>query len=141
MNISEDESSKDTYGELNHRRSVEKLYLLPKPKTSRGLGRSIAVTCLLAMRQSSLRWHDFYLGFCMELGNLNINAGLFNNFPPAEWGKDKGKQRSTEDIFRGGLTRSSGEVSVMGMERRGRVIQSNFNNNSVSKTLFFIINP
>jgi hypothetical protein len=66
----------------------------------------------------------------MELGNLNINAGFFGNLPPAEWGKDKGKRRSTEDMFRGGLTRSSEEVSVMGMERRGQVIQSKFINNS-----------
>ena len=53
---------------------------------------SIAVTCLLAIWQSSLKWHDFYSGFCMELGNLSIDASLFVNLPPAEWGKDKGKQ-------------------------------------------------
>lgn len=67
----------------------------------------------------------------MELGNLNINAGLFNNLPPAEWGKDKGKPRSTEDMFRGGLNRSSKEVSVMEMEQRVQVIQSIFFYNSV----------
>jgi len=41
----------------------------------------------------------------MELGNLNMDVGLFVNLPPAEWGKDKGKLRSTEAVFRGGLTR------------------------------------
>ena len=30
---------------------------------------------------SSLRWHDFYLGFCMELGNLNMDVNLFVNLP------------------------------------------------------------
>ena len=65
----------------------------------------------------------------MELGNLNINASLFVNLPPAEWGKDKGKRRSTEVIFRGGLSRSSKEVSVMEMEQRTQVIQLiSFNN-------------
>ena len=33
--------------------------------------------------------------------------------------KIKGNGRSTDAMFRGGLTRSSEEVSVMGMERRG----------------------
>ena len=79
----------------------------------------MAVTCLLAMRQSSLRWHEFYPGFCMELGNLNMDVSLFVNLPPEEWGKDKGKLRSTDAVFRGGLTRSSDEVSVMETERRG----------------------
>ena len=82
-------------------------------------GKSIAVTCLRAMRQSSLRWHDFYTGFYMELGNLNTDVSHFVNLPPAEWGKDKGKLRSTDAVFRGGLTRSSDEVSVMETERRG----------------------
>ena len=54
----------------------------------------------------------------MELGNLNMNAGLFVNLPPEELGKDKGKHRSTDVVFRGGLIRSSVEVSVMEMERR-----------------------
>ncbi len=67
----------------------------------------------------------------MELGNLNINAGLFINLPPVEWGKDKGKQRSTDDMFRDGLNRSSEEVSVMEMERRVQVIRSIFINNSI----------
>ena len=52
----------------------------------------------------------------MELGNLNMNVGLFKNHPPEELGKGKGKLRSTEVIFRGGLSRSSVEVSVMEME-------------------------
>jgi hypothetical protein len=46
-------------------------------------GKSLAVTCLLAIRQSSLRWHDFYTGFYMELGNLNMDVSLFVNLPPA----------------------------------------------------------
>ena len=50
----------------------------------------MAVTCLLAIRQSSLRWHDFYLGFCMELENLNMDVNLFVNLPPVEWEKTKG---------------------------------------------------
>ena len=39
---------------------------------------------------SSLRWHDFYLGFCMELGNLNMDVNLFVNLPPVGWEKTKG---------------------------------------------------
>jgi len=46
----------------------------------------------MVMRQPSLRWRDFYTGFYMEPGNLNMDAGVFANLPPAEWGKDKGKQ-------------------------------------------------
>lgn len=66
----------------------------------------------------------------MELGNLNMDVNLFDNLPPAEWGKDKGKHRSTDAMFRGGLNRSSEEVSVMEMEPRVQVIQSIFLNNS-----------
>ena len=93
-------------------------------------GKSIAITCLRAMRQSSLRWHDFYSGFYMELGNLNMDVGLFINLPPVEWGKDKGKLRSTDALFRGGLNRSSGEISVMETERRVQVIRPILFNNS-----------
>jgi hypothetical protein len=93
-------------------------------------GKSIAATCLPAIRQSSLRWHDSYTGFCMELGNLHLHACLFTNLPPVEWGIDQGKHSSTDGRCRDGLNRSSVEVSVMEREQRVLVIQSIFFNNS-----------
>jgi hypothetical protein len=66
----------------------------------------------------------------MELGNLNTDVSLFVNLPPAEWGKDKGKLRSTDAVFRGGLNRSSVEISVMETERRVQVIRPILFNNS-----------
>jgi len=56
----------------------------------------------------------------MELGNLNTDVGLFGkSFLLWSGEKTKGNRRSTDAEFRGGLTRSSVEVSVMEMEQRG----------------------
>ena len=32
------------------------------------------VTCLLSVWLASFRWHDLYVGLCMELGNLHIDV-------------------------------------------------------------------
>ena len=56
----------------------------------------IAVTCLLAIRCALLRWQELYSGLYTELGKLIIDASLFINLPPVEWGKDKGKISSRD---------------------------------------------
>lgn len=38
--------------------------------------RIVEDTCLLATRQSSLRWHDSYSGFYPELGKSLLNVKL-----------------------------------------------------------------
>jgi hypothetical protein len=44
------------------------------PKNLGVSGISIAVTCLLAIWQSSLRRHDFYLGLLLEHGKSDIDV-------------------------------------------------------------------
>jgi hypothetical protein len=46
---------------------------------------------------------------------------------------EKGEAESTEAPSRGGATRSSDEVTVMVMERRGRVIQSDLRVNCLNR--------
>lgn len=78
---------------------------------------SLEETCLLAKRYPALRWHDFHTGLYKELGNLFMS--------------DKGeiqvgnphKNQSTNIINRDGVTCSSGETSVMEVERRGYIFQ------------------
>ena len=73
---------------------------------------SLEVTCLLSIRLASFRRHDLYPGLITELGNLPGNAkGNVQREQP------EGKIPMCRN--RGGLTRSSDEVSVIGMERRG----------------------
>ena len=63
-------------------------------------------TCLRSGRQPVYRRHDLWTGFGAERGNLGQDTG----FDRQSW-------------HRGGATRSSDEAPVMGVERRGRVIQ------------------
>jgi len=39
------------------------------------------VTYLLSVRLTVFRWHEFYLGLFMELGNLNIDVSLLLMLP------------------------------------------------------------
>jgi len=68
---------------------------------------SSSETCLRLERQPVYRRHDLCTGFSMERGNL---GRIMGNCPQL-W-------------HRGGATRSSDEASVMDVERRGRIIQS-----------------
>ena len=60
---------KRTFEEASRKR-----YLLSKPRHLAVLGTSITVTCLLVMRQSLLRRHDFYLGLFVERRKPQVNA-------------------------------------------------------------------
>jgi len=73
---------------------------------------SLEVTCLLSIRLASFRRHDLYPGLITELGNLSCNVKGNAQREQPEGGIPMSRNR-------GGLTRSSVEVSVMGMEQRG----------------------
>ncbi len=76
-------------------------------------------TCLFSVWLASFRWHELYPGSVMEFGNLPSNAkeNVQREQPggkiPMCWS-------------RGGLTRSSDEIPVMGVERRGQLISTTF---------------
>ena len=73
---------------------------------------STAGTCLLAVRQASFRRHDLYPGLITEPGNLSCNA-------KGNAQREQPGGRIPMGRNRDGLIRSSDEVSVMEMERRG----------------------
>ena len=73
---------------------------------------STAGTCLLAVRQASFRRHDLYSGLITEPGNLSCNV-------KGNAQREHPEGRIPMSRNRDGLTRSSDEVSVMGMEQRG----------------------
>jgi len=69
-------------------------------------------TCLFSVWLASFRWHELYSGLITELGNLSCNAkGNVQREQPGG--------RIPMSRIRGGLTRSSDEIPVMGVERRG----------------------
>ena len=67
-------------------------------------------------RHPACRWREAQLGSCTERENL---AGDVKGKGASG---DHRKAESTDAQARGGLPRSSDEGSVMGLERRGRVI-------------------
>jgi hypothetical protein len=72
----------------------------------------IAVTCLLAIRQTQLRRHDSYLGFYTELRKSLLDA------------KRKAANANIIDANKdGGWCCSSEETFVMRVERRTSVMQ------------------
>ncbi len=79
--------------------------------------RSMDDTCLRSMRQPVYRWRDLRTGFGTERGNL-------------AWGGKENPQvahttrENTDTHDRGGAARSSDEATVMVVERRGCVMQS-----------------
>ena len=77
---------------------------------------STAGTCLLAVRQASFRRYDLYPGLITEPGNLSCNVK-----GKAQREQPEGKIPMSRN--RDGLICSSGEASVMEVERRGQVIQ------------------
>ncbi len=56
------------------RRRIEKAVLTVKIKASCGLVKSIAKACLLAMRQSLFRRHEFYPGLFAERRKPHVNV-------------------------------------------------------------------
>lgn len=64
----------------------------------------------------ALRWHEHVLGFCVKHGNLQVNE----NRKSAK--SQNGKAESRKVICRGGVIRSSDEVTVMVMEQRDDII-------------------
>ena len=82
-----------------------------------GARTSMDDTCLRTMRQPVYRWHDLVAGFSTEQGNLAWDAK--GNPQVAQTTRE-----NTEAHGRGGVTRSSGEASVMDAERRGHVVRS-----------------
>ena len=75
--------------------------------------------CLLSGRRPAERWHELDPGFCAERGNLPRRVGVLRE--NLKWRTHK--RKSTDAEHGGGLTRSSDEVSVMGMERRGCIVR------------------
>ncbi|EBF4218882.1 hypothetical protein FH403_11530 [Salmonella enterica] len=76
----------------------------------------MAETCLLAIRQPALRWHDLCSGSDTERVNLTRRCqGRNCDRTPC--------RKSTDAAYRDGVPRSSDEIAVMAVERRGDVIQ------------------
>jgi len=97
---------------MTHRKGSK---TLSKRVSGNNTRRSVDGACLRTTRQPVHRRHDLITGFDMERGNLTRG--------------DKGNRRvanttseNTNTRGRGGATRSSEEVAVMAMERRGCVI-------------------
>ncbi|MCH8233986.1 MAG: hypothetical protein IIB82_15275 [Bacteroidetes bacterium] len=74
--------------------------------------KNVEETCLLSAWQASFRWHELYLGSITELGNLHDDA------KGNAQSRFKRERQNTEASCRGGLIRSSDEISVMEMKRR-----------------------
>ena len=73
---------------------------------------SLEATCLLSTRLASFRRHELYPGLITELGNLSCNA-------KGNAQREQPEGRIPTSRNRDGLTRSSDEVPVTGMEQRG----------------------
>lgn len=90
---------------------------MSEPMSSIVIGISMGGTCLLPMRHPAHRRHELGTGFCLEQENLSSRCK----------GKTSSsrycKRESTEAWHGGGTPRSSEEVPVMGMERRGCIIR------------------
>jgi hypothetical protein len=86
---------------------------MSKPGNSSGPGTSKVGTYLLALRHLVYRWHELNTGFCTERENLS----------PLYKGKTSsrctGKRKSTDGLHGSGTSRTSEEIPVMRMERRG----------------------
>jgi hypothetical protein len=91
-------------------------YLMSEPTSSSVVGKSMGGTCLLPMRHPAYRRHESMGGICMERENLSLRCeGKASS-------RRHGKGDNTDARHRGGTPRSSEEVAVMAMERRGRII-------------------
>ena len=78
-------------------------------------GKTVTDNCLLVTGQPALRRQQPCTGFCTERGKLLKQCAKQLSVKSGA----QGCPRHTEVLESDGLTRSSGEVSVMEMERRG----------------------
>lgn len=90
--------------------------VMSEPMSTIVIGISMEGTCLLSMRHPAYRRHEPSTGFCSEQENLSRRC----EGKTPSGGHRKGE--STDAPHGGGTPRSSDEVPVMGMERRGRII-------------------
>ena len=84
------------------------------------------VTYLFSVRLASFRWQELYLGLFTELGNLDVDEGLFLMLPLKDSQTNKREMHNRINLkaeyrcnIQGRTKRSSDEVPVMGVERRG----------------------
>ena len=93
-----------------------RIQALSKLRSPSSLRTSLEDTCLLSRWQPVYRRHELNTGFDMERENLAFDAkGNDKRLPP--------RGRIPMQRPRGGAIRSSDEVLVMRMERRGGVSQ------------------
>lgn len=91
-------------------------YMMSEPTSSILVGKSMGATCLLPMRHPAYRRHESMGGVCTERENLSLRC----EGKASSCRHSKGD--TTDARHRGGTLRSSDEVAVMAMERRGRII-------------------
>ncbi len=91
---------------------------MSKPKSSIIFGTSSKDTCLLLLRHTAYRGHEPSIGICMERENLSSRCQEKTS------SKRHYKRESIEACHGGRTSRSSVEVPVMGMERRGCIIET-----------------
>ncbi len=90
---------------------------MSKPKSSIVIGISSKATCLLLLWHPAYRYREFITGVCMERENLS------SRWQEKTSSNRHCKRESIEAWHGGGTSRSSEEASVMGVERRGSIIQ------------------
>ena len=90
--------------------------VMSKPRSSIVLGTSSKGTCSLLLRHTAYRGHEPSIGVCTERENLS------SRWKEKTSSKRHYKRESIEAWHGGRTSRSSGEVPVMGMERRGCII-------------------
>jgi len=91
---------------------------MSKPRSSIVLGTSNKATCLLLLRHTAYRGHESGTGVCTERENLSLRCQEKTS------SKRHYKRESIEAQHGGRTSRSSDEVPVMGMERRGCIIEA-----------------
>ncbi len=97
---------------MRHRKD----YLMSEPTSSILVGISMGGACLRPMRHPVYRRRESMGGVSMERENLSLRCkGKASS-------RRHGKGDNTDARHRGGTPCSSAEVSVMDMERRGRII-------------------
>ncbi len=97
---------------MTHRKGFK---TLSKRVSGNNARKSAGGACLWPARQPVHRRHDLITGFNMERGNLT--RGAKGNLRVADTTSENTNTRG-----RGGVARSSDEVAVMVMERRGCVV-------------------
>ena len=111
---------------MNCRSSVESAQMTSKPGVDVNPGLAwrepVYWPCDVRHRGSAI----LVLALMLNYGNLRLRC-------KGKGASSQGKADNTETRSRGGAARSSSEVAVIAMERRGRVIGSNVQVNCVSR--------